>query len=77
MIAAQLWDTVRGAMPELESDFEQGDFSRLLNWLREKIHRQGQRYDTVTLVHRVTGQAISPKPLLNYLNERYLPLYCG
>lgn len=75
MIAAQLWDTILEAMPDLETDFEKGDFSRLLRWLREKIHRQGQRYDTVALVERVTGETISPRPLLRYLNDRYLPLY--
>lgn len=75
MIAAQFWDAILETMPDLETDFEQGDFSRLLNWLRENIHRQGQRHDTVTLVKRVTGEAISPKPLLSYLNDRYLPLY--
>lgn len=75
MIAAQLWDTIQEVIPDLDTDFEQGDFTRLLSWLRENIHRQGQRYDTVALVERVTGQAISPKPLLKYLNDRYLPLY--
>jgi carboxypeptidase Taq len=76
MIAAQLWDTITEEIPELEEEFEKGDFSRLLSWLREKIHREGQRYDTVALVRRVTGQAMTPKPLLAYLRERYIPLYC-
>ncbi len=75
MISAQLWDTICEDLPDLEQDFEQGDFSRLLFWLRDKIHCQGQRYDTVTLIRRVTGETISPKPLLRYLNDRYLPLY--
>ena len=72
MIAAQLWDTILEAMPDLETDFEQGDFSRLLAWLRENIHRQGQRYDTVTLVRRVTGEAISPEAPAQ-IPERPLP----
>ncbi|MEZ5274908.1 MAG: carboxypeptidase M32 [Opitutaceae bacterium] len=75
MIAAQLWETVRSELPDLDSGFEQGDFSALLNWLRERIHRQGQRFGTDELVRRVTGHEISPKPLLCYLEERYLPLY--
>lgn len=75
MIAAQLWDTINVEMPDLEREFEKGDFSRLLAWLREKIHHQGQRYDTMALARRVTGQAITPAPLLQYLRDRYLPLY--
>ncbi len=76
MIAAQLWDRINVEMPDLEREFEKGDFSRLLAWLREKIHHQGQRYDTMALVRRVTGQMITPAPLLRYLRDRYLPLYC-
>jgi len=75
MIAAQFWDTIKTEIPDLEKDFERGDFSRLLSWLREKVHRQGQRYDTTTLVRRITGEPITPVPLLRYLRERYLPLY--
>jgi carboxypeptidase Taq len=77
MIASQLWFTLLKAMPDLESDFERGDFSRLLGWLRENIHAHGKRYDTEELVKRVTGENISPKYLIRYLSERYVPLYCS
>jgi carboxypeptidase Taq len=75
MIAAQLWYAVLAAMPDLERDFAEGRFERLLAWLRENIHQHGWRYDTEELVGRVTGAALSPQPLLRYLRERYLPLY--
>jgi pimeloyl-ACP methyl ester carboxylesterase len=48
---------------------------RLLQWLRSNVHQEGRRYDTLALVKRVTGQELSPQPLLRYLEERYLPLY--
>lgn len=75
MIAAQLWFTVRAAYPDLDTDFERGDFSRLLGWLRAQIHEQGRRYETLELVKRVTGEELTPKYLLRYLEERYAPLY--
>lgn len=74
MMAAQLWYTVLREIPGLESDFARGDFSRLLGWLRTKIHREGRRHDTLALVQRVTGEPLSPRHLLRYLRERYLPL---
>ncbi len=77
MMAAQLWAAVRRALPELETDFARGDFSRLLGWLRENIHAHGRRYDTLELVRRVTGEELSPKHLLAYLQERYGGLYLG
>jgi carboxypeptidase Taq len=75
MMAAQLWYKVLEQMPDLEEDFASGDFSRLLGWLREKIHCHGRRYDTGEIVEKSTGQALGPESLLRYLKERYLPLY--
>ena len=75
MIAAQLWFTVLKTLPGLEADFTKGDFSRLLDWLRTNIHKQGRRYDTLALVRQVTGEELTPKYLLRYLHERYQPLY--
>jgi carboxypeptidase Taq len=75
MMAAQVWYTVRGLYPDLDADFERGDFSRLLGWLRTNIHEQGRRYDMPELVRRVTGEELTPKYLLRYLQERYAPLY--
>jgi carboxypeptidase Taq len=74
MMAAQLWYTALATYPGLEANFARGDFSRLLGWLRTEIHHQGRRYDTQELVQRVTGEPLSPRHLLRYLRERYLPL---
>ena len=73
MIAAQNWDAVRREMPDVEDDFARGEFGRLLGWLRTHVHAQGQRYSALELVERVTGQPLSPQPLLTYL--RYGSLY--
>jgi carboxypeptidase Taq len=75
MMASQFWYKAQGDLPGLEDDFSRGDFSRLLGWLRRNIHEQGRRHDTQELVKVVTGEPLSPKHLLRYLRERYLPLY--
>ena len=77
MMAAQFWYKAQGDLPGLEDDFARGDFSRLLGWLRRNVHEQGRRHDTQELVEVVTGEPLSPKHLLRYLRERYLPLYRG
>ncbi|MCR6655473.1 MAG: hypothetical protein NVV63_06545 [Opitutus sp.] len=61
--------------PQLEEDFARGDFSWLLNWLRENVHAHGRRYDLIELAQRVTGEPLSPKSLVRYLRERYGALY--
>ncbi len=75
MIAAQLWATVRSKLPGLEEDFARGEFGRLLGWLRENVHAHGRRESALTLVERVTGAPLSPRPLLAYLEDRYAGLY--
>jgi carboxypeptidase Taq len=77
MIAAQLWFAAQRALPGLEEDFASGKFGRLLDWLREKIHVRGRRFGTEELVQDVTGGELSPRHLIRYLEERYLPLYGG
>jgi carboxypeptidase Taq len=55
----------------LEQDFSTGKFGRLLEWLRAKIHSKGRRLATEELVKEATGENISPKYLIRYLQERY------
>jgi len=75
MLAAQLWDAIRREMPEVESQFAQGNFGPVLAWLREHIHQHGRRYDTLELTRRVTGEELGPDALIRYLEERYGALY--
>lgn len=75
MIAAQLWSHVRLQRPAWEEDFARGDFAWLLGWLRENIHAQGRRHSALELVRRVTGEELSPRHLVRYLDERYGQLY--
>ncbi len=75
MLAAQLWFRALALRPELEEDFARRDFSWLLAWLRENIHAQGRRFSALELARRVTGEELSPKPLVRYLRERYGAIY--
>ncbi|MDX2110330.1 MAG: carboxypeptidase M32 [Verrucomicrobiota bacterium] len=75
MMAAQLWYTVRKAIPDLDSQIAHNDFQPLLKWLRTNIHVHGRREDTRAITRRVTGEELGPQSLIRYLKERYLPLY--
>ena len=75
MIAAQLWYQVLEEIPDLPSDFAQGNFDRILTWMREHIHQHGKQFDTQDLVTRVTGNPIDPSYLIRYLKDRYVTLY--
>jgi carboxypeptidase Taq len=75
LYCAQFFDTAREQIPGLEDGFARGEFTPLLAWLRENIHRHGRRYSAGELCERVTGKPLSADPLINYLEGKLRPLY--
>jgi len=75
LYAAQYWSQALKDIPNLLDDFKRGQFSRLFEWLGEKIHTPGSKYDAPDLCRRVTGSRLSHKPLLDYLYEKYSGIY--
>jgi carboxypeptidase Taq len=73
--AAQLFARAADYLAGLGPAFARGDFSGLLGWLREHIHRHGQRYPAARLVELVTGEPPGPGALMRLLHERYRELY--
>ena len=73
LYAAQLFDRARRDLPGLDGSFARGDFGELLTWLREKIHRHGQRYRPGQLIERATGRRPDAAPLIASLKQKYEP----
>jgi carboxypeptidase Taq len=75
LYAAQLYDKADADLGGLEPAFARGDFAGLLAWLRDKIHRNGQRYRATKLVRLATGEALDHRPLVRSLERKYGPIY--
>ena len=76
MIGAQLWESARRALPELDVELRTtGGSPSFLKWLRREVHVRGKQLDTPALVLAVTSEELSPKALLRYLKSRYGALY--
>jgi len=75
VLAAQLWDAVRGDLPGLDDELRAGDCAGLREWLREKIHRHGRTLTPPELIKRAVGGPLDPAPMLEYLNAKYRALY--
>ncbi len=71
LYAASLFAVLQECVPDLEYHIEQGDFSLILNFLRERIHQQGHLYETAELLQRAVGDRDHVADLLGYLRERY------
>ncbi len=72
VIAAQLWESLRGALPDLESQIGRGEFEGLFGWLRENVHGLGAKVTVKELMKKATGQPLSAAALLRYLEHKYL-----
>lgn len=72
MMAAQLFEAAKKALPELEAALAKGDFTPLVGWLRRQIHGQGQRHDAMTLIAHATGRPLDAAAFLAHLERRYV-----
>lgn len=72
VIAAQLWDRFGELHVDRDRDMARGDFSALLSWLREGLHRHGRKFEPQELVARITGSPVDPAPYLRYLERKYI-----
>jgi carboxypeptidase Taq len=68
--AAQLWETIRAALPDVDEQIERGDFAPLQTWLREHVHVHGRKLPPPELLARVTGQQLAVEPFLRYLRGK-------
>lgn len=72
MYAAQLFHAARRALPSLERDIANGDFTALFDWLRQNIWQHGSRFTTAQLVINATGEDLNPHYFRKHLEMRYL-----
>jgi carboxypeptidase Taq len=75
LYAAQFWDAVRKAMPDIAERIGSGDLASLLGWLRANVHAPGAALLPGELVVRATGASLDPSHFVRYLNEKYSRIY--
>jgi len=71
VISVQIWEKLREDIPDLDEQFERGEFGALREWLGEHLHRHGRKFTPVETVEKVVGGPIDPGPYLAYLNEKH------
>jgi carboxypeptidase Taq len=75
LIAAQIWDTARRSLPELDAQIEAGELRPLGDWLGDRLYRHGGKYMPAEMVERVTGAPIETAPYLRQLREKAAAVY--
>jgi carboxypeptidase Taq len=76
VISVQLFEQANTDLGgNMDEQIRNGEFSGLLGWLRENVHRHGRKYPPKELMMRVTGKPIDTKPYLCYLGRKFGDLY--
>jgi carboxypeptidase Taq len=75
VVALQVWERARQALPDLDQQLARGDCGALAGWLREQIYRHGAKFTPAETIERVTGGPLDPAPLARYLAAKYGELY--
>jgi len=73
--AAQFYAQAEKDIPDLTAQVEAGDTSKLLAWLREKIHVHGKMYDANELCVRITGEELNFQYFMDYIEGKYGGIY--
>ena len=74
-MAAQLFQAAEADLDDVDSQIRDGEFSSLKQWLREHVHRHGQRYETNALVREATGEDFTADAFTDYVTGKYGALY--
>ena len=72
LIAAQLFEAARAAIPDVLQGIAQGEFGPLLGWLGERVHSKASLLSTAELVENATGQPLGAASFERHLHDRYL-----
>jgi len=72
MYAAQLFQAVKRAIPQVETLIQQGDLQPVFDWLQQNIWQHGSRFPTQQLLINATGEALNPHYFRQHLEQRYL-----
>ena len=75
VIGAQLMETVRAAIPDLDDQVAAGEFEQLHGWLLQNIYRHGRKFTPGELLERTTGKALEAEPWIRYVQHKFGEIY--
>jgi len=72
VIAAQLYESLRSEVPDLDEQLAHGDFGGLFGWLRTHVHSMGAKVPVQDLLKAATGKPLAATAFLRYVESKYL-----
>lgn len=75
LYGAQIFHKLKEDLPDWNRQVEGGDFSSITKWLNENVHQYGATFKPAELIRKVTGEELTAKYFIEYLNEKFGKLY--
>jgi carboxypeptidase Taq len=75
ILSAQFFEAARRDHPDLVKQIEAGEFQTLRTWMRDHIYQHGAKFTAAEIIQRATGQPMTIEPYMDYLWNKYQPLY--
>ena len=72
LYAAQFRNALLKDIPDAYHEIENGSLDKVNEWMIKNIYQYGQTYTPEEILLNVTGEAIDPRYLISYLEEKYL-----
>lgn len=75
MYAAQIMDTARRELPDLDERIASGELLPLKAWLTDRVYRHGKLLRPSEVIERISGKPLQSSYLCDYLEQKYADIY--
>lgn len=75
LYGAQIFSKLKEEIPDWDQKIYSGALSSITRWLKENIHQYGATLKPAELIRKVTGEELSAKYFIEYLNDKFGKLY--
>lgn len=75
LYGAQFLKSMEKDIPDLYEKISKGELNVVHEWLKEKIHKYGSIYKPTELLKKVTGEELTARYFIEYLNKKYSKIY--
>lgn len=75
LYGAQFLHKMEQDIPDLYARIGKGELNVVHDFLKENIHKYGSEYKPTELIKKVTGEELTAKYFIDYLNKKYSDIY--
>lgn len=75
LYGAQIFNQLKEEIPDWDQKIYSGDFLSITKWLKENVHQYGATLKPAELIKKVTGEELSAKYFIEYLNDKFGKIY--